>query len=112
MLAALDGTWQAASQDKDGQLKKDPGDTRLTIAEGRFTFHREGKQMWAGTLAADADKGTLDFLNSYGGLLRRVRYKLDGDTLLICCGEGDDRPKEITAKKGTGNTVTTYRRKK
>jgi uncharacterized protein (TIGR03067 family) len=109
MLAALDGTWQAISQDKDGQLRKEPDDIRLTIAEGRFTF---GRGSWAGKLAVDAVKGTIDFIDSYGHLLRQVRYKLDGDTLLICCGEGDDRPKELTAKKGTGNTLTTYQRKK
>jgi hypothetical protein len=51
--------------------------------------------------------------NAAGGMPPRlVRFQLNDDTFLICFGEGEERPKGLTAKNGTGNTVVTYRRKK
>jgi uncharacterized protein (TIGR03067 family) len=40
-------------------------------------------------------------------------YELEGDTLKLCTRDpGQDRPKEFTAKEGSGNTLTVYKRKK
>lgn len=82
------------------------------MKDGKFVFTQNGKEVFSGQLEIDAKKETLDFLNEDGKLLIPTIFGLNGDTLQLCIGAGDDRPTKFTAEKGTGQTITTYKRKK
>jgi len=49
---------------------------------------------------------------AHKGETRKGIYLLEGDRLKICFGKADGRPKELTAKAGSGQGVYTLKREK
>jgi uncharacterized protein (TIGR03067 family) len=117
-LAKLKGTWKIVSYERNGvQADADTLDAMSTVTfDGRtYTWSDGGK----GTIEAiDPTKKpkSIDYKATDGDGNDRTDlgiYELDGDTFRDCfVVGGKDRPKEFTAKEGTGYTLITYKRVK
>jgi uncharacterized protein (TIGR03067 family) len=114
-LAKLEGTWEASSAIHDGKetdaeaLKK----LKLTVKDGNYTLDR-GKDTLKGTLKVDSSKTprTIDAVRADGSAIHGI-YELSGDVFKVCfAGPKKDRPTEFTAKEGTGNQMTVWKRAK
>lgn len=110
-LKALEGRWNLESVEHEGKQLK-PTQVRLVIKGDKLTTYRDGKEELGGVLAVDPVKQWMNFESAKGEVLVVALYNLDGDTLTICIGADDQRPKELAAPKGSGGTVSVYKRKK
>lgn len=116
-MMKLEGTWQLASVMTDG--KATPADVvqkiRVVIKGGKHTVYL-GSDAVVKEIPFTIDpttnpKQTTDKLPD--GMEIKGIYKLDGDTLTSCvAAAGKDRPKEFSAKEGTGNTLRVFKRVK
>ncbi len=115
----LDGSWTLASGENDG--KKVSADTlkgsMLTIAGDNHTV-KMGDATYKGTHKLDATKKpkTIDITDTEGPFKDKTVlgiYELDGDTFKLCYSDpGKDRPKDFTAKEGTGYHCHVWMREK
>jgi uncharacterized protein (TIGR03067 family) len=118
-LAKLEGTWQAASITADG--KEPPAEAlkhhTLVIKDGNFTYS-VGKMVLEGKLQLDPSKSpkTVDSVRTTGpekGTVRKGIYELTDTTFQVCLAPvGKERPSAFTAKEGTGNTMTLWKKAK
>lgn len=84
---------------------------QLVIAGGTFAMLRDGQLEAAGLLDLCPD-GTADFCEAeFGTVLMRCLWRMRGGRLQLCVSEGDERPQVWTAAKGTGQTVSAFRRR-
>lgn len=95
-LKALEGRWNLESVEHEGKQLK-PTRVRLVIKGDKFTTFREDKEELGGVLAVDPVKQWMNFESAKGEALVMALYHLDGDTLTICIGADDQRPKELAA---------------
>jgi uncharacterized protein (TIGR03067 family) len=112
------GTWIVTSMVREGQ--EAPAEIVASIrriVEGEHVvWKRDGKRFAGTALELDpaADPKAIDVIPDGGpsrGEKVRGIYELDGETLRICmAGPGQDRPKAFRADKGSGHTLTTFRR--
>jgi uncharacterized protein (TIGR03067 family) len=117
-MAKFDGTWKLVSSERDGDKAPDDaikdakavckdGTVKLQVGDkavGEFEFVVDPtkKPKWMdATATSGGDKGKKFF----------AIYEFDGDTLRVCLND-KERPKEFSAKKGTGNTLDVYKRDK
>ena len=117
-LARLRGTWRLVSLERDGvattadELKNMP----LVTYKGSECYWGDNQGSLAGTVASiDPTKNpkTLAYNVNYGAGLYLGIYEIDGDTFKECLTEGSkERPKEFTAKAGSGNQLLIYKRVK
>jgi uncharacterized protein (TIGR03067 family) len=116
-LEKFQGTWQLVSAETDG--KKAPEDrvkqTRVVIKGSKHTVYFGDKAVVHEIpFALDpttAPKSVTDTLPD-GQTIKSI-YELDGDTLRSCAAAiGKDRPKEFSAKEGTGQTLRVFKRVK
>jgi uncharacterized protein (TIGR03067 family) len=118
-LEGMQGDWAAESMERDG-MKLPDDDARAffrTVKGNSYTVHRYSKQISAGTFRLDASKTprTIDFIPSVPAKGKPILgiYRLEGDTLTLCySAPGKPRPREFSAKEGTGNTLAVWVREK
>jgi uncharacterized protein (TIGR03067 family) len=111
-LDKLQGTWDRVSGEVDG--KPVPADvlknSKLTISGDKYTLTM-GDEKRGGTLVLDATKKpkAIDIISAAGpnkGKALLGIYELDGDTFKYCLAPpGQERPKEFTAKAGSGQML-------
>ncbi len=107
----IEGVWAVVRIEKDGTVEDEPGDTVLTVKDGIFLVKQNGKEAFKGKVEFDPKKETLDFLDDSGKPPLLGLYGVNKETLQVCFGAGDDRPAKFTASKGSGQTITMYKRK-
>jgi uncharacterized protein (TIGR03067 family) len=116
-LAQFQGNWQLVSAETDG--KKVPEEqvakVRVVIEGSKHSVYA-GDQRLVHEIPFTIDpttkpKSVTDTLPD-GRTIKGI-YELDGDTLRSCvAGPGKDRPKEFTAKEGSGQTLRVFKRVK
>jgi uncharacterized protein (TIGR03067 family) len=117
-LDKLQGEWVLASGERDGKETPAEEAEKLTrIVKGdQYTLLRDGKVVARGTLQVDPTKKprTIDVKRTEEGAHRMLGiYELDGDTQKVCfSAPGKDRPTEFSAKAGSGNLLSVWKRKK
>jgi uncharacterized protein (TIGR03067 family) len=119
-LKKFEGTWQLVSSEHDGE--KAPAEEikkampKAVVKGDKVTLSAGGKTVMEAEFTVDPTKKpkTIDSTATAGpdkGKKTLGIYELDGDNLKICFNE-KERPKEFSAKKGSGNTMDTYTREK
>jgi uncharacterized protein (TIGR03067 family) len=117
----LQGTWTAATAERNGKAADDVVGHRLSFTGNRFQIEsRDGKRLYAGTVQADpsAKPAAIDVEHTEGVLKGKVWkgiYTLDGDTLTICDNAPNldkGRPAALEAKSGSGYVLITFKRAK
>lgn len=113
------GTWQVTSLVREGR-ESSPEINRSIVREvdgDHVVWKRDGQSFAGTTISLDpkADPPAIDVIPD-GGPSRGERvlgiYKLDGDALTICMASpGGPRPRTFAAAEGSGNTLTTFRRR-
>ena len=110
----LQGTWAVVSGERNG--KPIPEETvknaKLVFAADKMTIHNKDRKT-EGTFKLSPDKKPKQIDVDMDGRLAKGIYQLDGDTLKIAHGDtGGPRPKEFSAKEGSGVTVVVLKRQK
>jgi uncharacterized protein (TIGR03067 family) len=116
----LNGTWSVVSIERDG--KKREGDEvkgfKLVLQDGKYTLVT-GDRSIEGTYKVNAsrDPKAIDATRTSGKDKDQVLlgvYKLEDEKLSMCFnGPGkEDRPKEFSAKEGSGHTLYVLKREK
>jgi uncharacterized protein (TIGR03067 family) len=101
-LKKLQGTWKIEAQSDDGEKLSDADLKGRTISFGmnHFLVRHKAAMKQIGKIKIDAGKktmnATIDKGDHEGDLLPGI-YELDGDTLKICLGTDDNRPKDFKA---------------
>lgn len=118
-LKKFDGTWALVSLEIDG--KPVPAhvvkDGKLVVKSDKATFFK-GDQVTAGTtFSVDPTKNpkTMDATWTCGpnkGKKVLAIYELEGDNLKVCSTEGEQRPKEFSAKESSGCRLVMWKRMK
>ena len=115
-LDRFQGEWVYVSSEKDG--KKTPEEELKgvvrTIKGDQYTLSKGDKVLARGTIKVDPSKkpATIDVMRSDGDRALLGIYEFDGDTQKVClAAPGKDRPREFSAKEGSGNTLTVWKKK-
>jgi uncharacterized protein (TIGR03067 family) len=117
-LDKFQGEWVLASGERDGkETPAEDAQKMLRVVKGdQYTLLRDGKEVAKGTLKLDPTKKpkTIDVLRAAEGSKPMLGiYELEGDTQRVCFGApGKDRPTEFSAKAGSGNLLSVWKRKK
>jgi uncharacterized protein (TIGR03067 family) len=119
-LKKFEGTWILVSSEKDGEKAPEEALKKAmpkAVSKGdTVTFISDGKEQGQATFTVDPTKKpkTIDATMTSGpdkGKKSLGIYEFEGDTLKVCHNE-KERPKDFSAKKGSGNTLDTYKREK
>jgi uncharacterized protein (TIGR03067 family) len=118
VLKKIQGTWKFVTQEWDGKpLPKDElANQTITFAGDKWTVHRDGKVVQAGTHKFDPSKkpGQVDAKVTEGegkGSTMLGIYELKGNTIKVCFDPmGKERPTEFTSK--AGRMMATVQREK
>jgi uncharacterized protein (TIGR03067 family) len=116
---ALEGAWVLASGVDDGKKLTDEAlkGARLTVEGDKHTV-KEGDTTYRGTHKLDpaTKPKSIDITDSEGPFKGKTVlgiYELDGDEFRICYAPpGKDRPKDFSAKAGTGHRSHVWKREK
>jgi uncharacterized protein (TIGR03067 family) len=118
-MKKLEGTWLVVSGENDGEKFPDEAAKSMkAIVKGdKVTIYMGDKVVGEATYTVDPTKKpkTMDTTSTMGpdkGKKSLAIYEFDGDTLKICFTEGDERPKELTGKKGSKCFLIVYKREK
>lgn len=105
---ALVGAWVCIRITVGGRAITADVEARIEIeftADGKIRFAKKGKAEPNGTYMADpkADPAAVDLTLEPGGDLLRGFYKVEGDTLTVCCEDVNrgTRPTRFAAPAGT-----------
>jgi len=118
-LKKLEGTWVLASGENDG--KKISADTLKTgqlMIDGDKHTVKVSDTTYKGTHKLDPSSKpkTIDITDTEGPFKDKTVlgiYELDGDEFKICyAAPGKDRPKDFSAKEGTGYHCHIWKREK
>ena len=114
-LKKLDGTWRVVSSEKDGaEQPPDQLPDRLLLTFTAGNFERGGGPR--GTIQRmDTTTTPKQIDYRHAGTEKDVRaiYLVAGDVFVECAAPpGADRPKAFTSTKGSGHTLTVYKRVK
>jgi uncharacterized protein (TIGR03067 family) len=119
-MAQLEGEWTMVSGERDGQPV--PDEMRKTakrvVKDGETTVEIGGQVFMKAKFTIDPAKKpkTIDYTLTGGpndGKKVLGIYELDGDTVKFCFALPDkDRPTEMTAKEGSGWTLSVWKRAK
>jgi uncharacterized protein (TIGR03067 family) len=120
--AAMQGNWKVASVERDGA--KPYGDEQLAVVrvafdtDGTLTVEANGSVFLKATTKIDptTKPKSLDLTFAEGdmkGDTALAIYDIEGDTFRYCRAEpGKERPKEFSAKEGSGHMLIVYKRVK
>jgi uncharacterized protein (TIGR03067 family) len=119
-LDKMQGDWAAVSMVNDGAKASDDEAQCLfrTVKGQQHTLYLYNKPLMKGRFKIDATKKpkTIDLVITTGfgkGQPILGIYELDGDRWKICnAGPGKERPKDFSAKKGSGHTLVLWEREK
>jgi uncharacterized protein (TIGR03067 family) len=116
-LELMQGDWAAVSYIRDGQKLPDDDAQALfrTVKGNEYTVYQFRKAIGQGTFTLDATKKprTIDAMPKGQTQAMRGIYEVDSKTLKLCFAPaGKDRPKDFTAKEGSGHAVTVWEREK
>jgi uncharacterized protein (TIGR03067 family) len=118
-LKNLEGTWTLSSGVDDGKKvpEKTLSSAKLVIAGDRHTV-TVGEQTYKGThkLGSAGGHKTIDITDTEGPFAGKTVlgiYELEGDNFKISYAPpGQDRPKDFTAKAGSGQHAHVWKREK
>ena len=124
-LAALQGTWRAATSEMDGekQPEDDVKQHTLVFSGDTMTVNKSGDMVMKGKVTLDPSQkpGHLDFKleenpanpDDVGKTLTGI-YEVKGDELKWCfiLPDRSDRPKEFKSESGSGQIYATLKREK
>jgi uncharacterized protein (TIGR03067 family) len=118
-LKALQGTWTLDAATLDGRDHTEIfAGMKLTLKGNEFATDFAGNSD-QGTFTIDAAKSPkrIDIKTGEKGPFKGKTlpgiYKIDGDTLVICChADAKTRPEEFAAHAKTRNMLLTYKRQK
>jgi uncharacterized protein (TIGR03067 family) len=120
-LSKLQGTWQLTTHEHGGKKStaKEIASITLEVAKARFTT-RDGVD-----IKEESDLTRLDPRNKPATIDLKIAggpdidktikgiCKRDAETLTMCIAEpGKDRPREFSAKEGTGHTLLVFKKEK
>jgi uncharacterized protein (TIGR03067 family) len=102
----LQKTWVVTSATRDGKALEDMTDATIAIGPKEMTLQaRDGTKLtWPFTVDPARKPHAIDFrLEGGEGWLRingtyKGIYELDGDSLKLCVGSGDERPTKFSDK--------------
>jgi uncharacterized protein (TIGR03067 family) len=115
------GAWTVVLTEMNGTKVEDEELKKIVVtfkADGTVEVRREGEKVADAVTKIDPTKKPKEIditIKTPDGNERNVKgiYEIEGDDLKICTSSpGQDRPKEFTAKEGTGNSLRAYKRKK
>ncbi|HZT81083.1 MAG TPA: TIGR03067 domain-containing protein [Gemmataceae bacterium] len=117
-VKALQGRWKAVSGVEDGKdFDKETAEALELIVEGdKYTLKVKGEELEQGTLKLDAGKkpkaADIDIAKGEDkGKKQLGVYELSGDTFKLCVSRpGKERPKDLSAKKGSGHSLFVFKR--
>jgi uncharacterized protein (TIGR03067 family) len=111
----LEGTWIVVSVTMDGKEDEKGKGDKVIIKGENLTIQTEGKDRNA-TVQIDPKKKTIDITLIERGRVGKTMkgiYQLKGDELKVCRSQsGEERPKDLTAGKGSGNVLVVLKRAK
>ena len=117
-LERMQGDWAAVSMTHDGHKLPDDDAQSLfrTVKGDQYNLFLFKKVIGKGTFKIDATKNpkTIDFQPA-GAKSEPILgiYELDGERWKICYAlPGKERPKDLTAKEGSGHTLAVWEREK
>lgn len=117
-MARLEGEWSMVSGQINGKAMPDAflkGSKRVA-KDGITTVTIGGMPFMKAKFTIDPSKKpkTMDYLMLEGftkGKKQLGIYELDGDTVKFCfASPGKDRPKDFTAKEGSGQTLSVWKK--
>ena len=119
-LAELDGTWVLVSGEREGMPLTDNviKDSKRVCKNGETTVTIQGMLFMKAKFTVDPSKKpkTIDYEIIDGpnkGKTQAGVYELDGDTVKFCfTAPGAERPTDLTAKAGSGRTLSVWKRDK
>jgi uncharacterized protein (TIGR03067 family) len=119
-MAQLEGEWTMVSGERDGQPLPDNflKDAKRVAKDGVSTISFGDRVYMKAKFSIDPTKKpkTIDYEIVEGetkGKKVLGIYEIDGDKVRFCFSTPDkDRPSEFTAKAGSGNTLSVWKRKK
>jgi len=119
-MAQLDGEWTMVSGERDGQPLPDNflKNAKRVAKDGVSTISFGDRVYMKARFSVDPTKKpkTIDYEILEGetkGKKVLGIYEIDGDKLKFCFATPDkDRPSDFTAKAGSGNTLSVWKRKK
>ena len=119
-LEQMQGDWGCASTVRDGEkLGDDEAQVVFRTVKGdQYTVSVYDKPVGKGTITLDATKKPKAIDSRPEGAAKDAPpllgiYELDGDTLRTCYAPaGKERPKDFECKKGSGHTLTVWKREK
>ena len=112
----IDGKWQGVSMEQDGNKNEDASNLTVIIHDGKYEVKMGDEQVGKGKLKVHADKKphALDIMVEEGdnaGQTELGIYEVKKGTLKICFARPDNpRPKEFSAKEGSGHTFVVLKR--
>ena len=112
----MQGDWVAVSSERDGQ--KTPEDElktmKRTVKGDGYVIMRGDQVAAKGTFKIDPTKkpAEIDALREGADKPALGIYEWDGETYRVCfAAVGKERPTEFTAKAGSGNTLSAWKKK-
>jgi uncharacterized protein (TIGR03067 family) len=118
-LESIQGTWKIVMLEADGEqapaeivatVKLVFKDDKLTFTPGEPGFTNYTYKLDPTAKPANFDMTHTDGANK--GKTQKGIYSLAGDSLKICFGQADQRPKEFTAKANSGQAMYVLKREK
>ena len=119
-MAQLEGDWSMVSGEIDGLAMPEQyvKTGKRTAKDGETTVSIGGRVFLQAKYTIDPAKKpkTIDYAMTEGfskGKKQLGIYAIEGETVKFCfASPGKDRPTEFTAKEGSGNTLSVWKRDK
>jgi uncharacterized protein (TIGR03067 family) len=110
---ALEGTWVVVSYTENGKERDGAKGGKIVFKGKDVTINTPVAPERQGTFKIDLKEKKIDTTFSDQEVTFRGIYALKGDDLKICMARPEkDRPKDFTAKKGSGRSLIVLKRAK
>jgi len=118
-LKKFEGTWALVSLEVEGKLvpATDAKVSKIVVKGDTVTFSHDDKVVAEAIFSVDPTNNpkTMDSTLTIGpnkGKKTLCIYELDGDNLKVCMPQGEQRPKEFSAKEGSNCSLFVWKRMK